>query len=127
MTIELGKPIAMEEGLRRTRGRQDVRRWHRYHARRLKVCGVLDALRTPHTRVVARTRAQARDKRLTRDLEERIIDVPMARTRIAELKLRGSSSLSFVAFACRPAQRLHTDSTPVYRETAIDRRPDTRW
>ena len=67
------------------------------------------------------------DKRLTREREERIIVVPMARTRTAELKLRGSSSLSFVALACRPAQRLQTESKPGYREAAIDRRPDTRW
>jgi hypothetical protein len=69
----------------------------------------------------------ARDKRLTLVGDEQIIVVPMARTRIAELKLRGSSSLSFVALACRPAQRLHTESKPGYREAAINRRPDTRW
>jgi hypothetical protein len=69
----------------------------------------------------------SRDKRLTREREERIIDVPMARTCTAELKLRGPSSLSFVALACRPAQRLHTDSMPGYREAAMNRRPDTRW
>jgi hypothetical protein len=64
---------------------------------------------------------------LTPNREERIIVVPMARTRTAELKLRGSSSLSFVAFACRPAQRFDTESMPGYREAASNRRPDPRW
>src|SRR6266545_6802487 len=64
---------------------------------------------------------------LTRDAQERIVDVPMARIRTAERTLRGRSLLSFGALACTPGQYLDHKDQPGRRELANAGRPVVRW
>jgi hypothetical protein len=66
-------------------------------------------------------------KRLTRAIEARIIDVPMARIFTAERTLQGRSLSCFGALACTPGQYLGHEDQPGRRELADAGRPVVRW
>jgi hypothetical protein len=70
---------------------------------------------------------EALENPLTRDGEERIIDVPMARKPFAERTLQGRSLSSFGALACLPGIDLDHEITPGRRELADGGRPVVRW
>ncbi len=64
---------------------------------------------------------------LTRDAQEGIVDVPMARIRTAERTLQGRSLSSFGALACTPGHYLDHEDQPGRRELANAGRPVVRW
>jgi hypothetical protein len=63
---------------------------------------------------------------LTRDREERIIVVPMARKLFAERMFQGQALSSFGAFVCLPGTYLDHEIEPGRRDSADTGRPVVR-
>jgi hypothetical protein len=64
---------------------------------------------------------------LTREREERIIFVPMARKHTAERMLQGQAPSSFGAHACLSGLYLDRENKPGRRDAADTGRPVERW